>query len=70
MKFNFNLLLMTLYDPVQEHQTVGWSQKTTLNHVIMMSETFSFLFFLKAATLARSSAKYNRNAHRWCVVIR
>jgi len=32
---------MTFYDLVQEHQTAGWSQKTTLHHVIMMGETFS-----------------------------
>jgi len=32
---------MTFYDPAQECQTVGWSQKTTLHHVIMMGETFS-----------------------------
>jgi len=32
---------MTFYDPVQEYQTVGWSQKTTLHHVIMMGETYS-----------------------------
>ena len=37
----FILLLMTFYDPVQEYQTVGWSQKTTLHHVIMMGETYS-----------------------------
>jgi len=32
---------MTFYDPLQEYQTAGWSQKTTLHHVIMMDETFS-----------------------------
>jgi len=40
-KFSFNLLLMTFYDLVQEHQTAGWSQKTTLHHFIMMGMTFS-----------------------------
>ena len=40
-EFSFNLLLMTFYNPVQEYQTAGWSQKTTLHHVIMMGETFS-----------------------------
>ena len=35
--FSFNLLLMTFY----EYQTAGWSQKTTLHHVIMMGETYS-----------------------------
>jgi len=40
-KFNFNLLLMTFYNPVQEYQTTGWSQKTTLHHFIMMGKTFS-----------------------------
>jgi len=39
--FCFILLLMTFYDPVQEYQTAGWSQKTTLHHVIMMGETYS-----------------------------
>jgi len=40
-KFSFNVLLMTFYDPVQEYQTAGWSQKTTFHHVVMMGETFS-----------------------------
>jgi len=30
---------MIFYDPVQEYQAAGWSQKTTLHHVIMMRET-------------------------------
>ena len=40
-KFSFDLLLMTFYDSIQEYQTAGWSQKTTLHHVIMMGETYS-----------------------------
>jgi len=40
-KFSFNLLLMAFYDPAQEYQTAGWSQKITLHHVIMMGETYS-----------------------------
>jgi len=43
-KFIFDLLLMTFDDPVQEYQTAGWSQKTTLHHVTMMGETFSGIF--------------------------
>jgi len=40
-KFSFDLLLMAFYDPVQEYQTAGWSQKITLHHFIMMGETYS-----------------------------
>jgi len=63
-KFSFDLLLMTFYDPVQEYQTVGCPQKTTLHHIIIMGETYSRDIYINQYSISALVQNYLPSGQR------